>query len=152
MEGSGPRLEGWLSGQREAFNGFVAQMPGDEAGIRAKLGHKLSYDWRGIPIPKGGRYFFHRRPPGEDRISLWGAESVGEGGWEIFHPRQFGQATGTAELGAFWPSPDGRHIVVSLFAGGSQAALLAVLAVDCEWHQSRIVRTIQTDGPSIAHG
>ena len=149
IDQGGTRLAEWLRVQEEITRKWLGDLPGSDISLEATLSQRLVQGWRGLPIERGGRGFFHHRPPREDRLSLWQSENPVADGQEFLSPSVFDSPGMTAEFGAFWPAPDGQHVIVTVLRGGGQAADLVLVAVG-DGGRAEIREIMTTPAPAWA--
>lgn len=129
LEEDSDRVRTWLADQRRLTTDALAALPGSLDAIRDAGMRDRGHGWSSVPLGRGGRWFFHSRPQGADRVAVHLGRTMLDPGRPILSPDRFDDPRGLASIGAIYPSPDGRHLIASVFRGGRQATELVLLSV-----------------------
>jgi prolyl oligopeptidase len=123
-----PETQTWLDHESRFARGVLDSLPGREA--LARRFRELYYvDSLSAPLHRGTRYFFTRTHADREKAIVYWKE--GESGEEkaLLDPNSW-STDGTASLGTWNPSWDGRKVVYGRRENGEDEATLYVLDVD----------------------
>jgi len=112
-----PQTKAWVDAQNALAQPFLESIPARER-IKARLTELWNYERYGVPIVKGGRYFYLRNDGLQNQSVLYVAESLDGEPRVLLDPNEL-SPDGTIALGEVVPSPDGRIIAYSLSDGGT---------------------------------
>jgi len=117
----------WVSDENELTSAYLASLPGRDI-FAARMRQLLDYERFGVPVKKGGRYFYMRNGGLQNQAVLYVRDSLGGAGRVLIDPN--GWATdGATALGEWVPSEDGTHILYSVQDGGTDWRTVKVLDV-----------------------
>jgi len=117
----------WVAAQNTLTEDYLVGLPG-RALFRARLQQLIDYERFGIPVKKGGRYFYARNSGLQNQAVLYVRDSLDGEGRVLLDPNGW-SADGATALGEWVPSKDGRHILFAVQDGGSDWRTLKVLDV-----------------------
>ena len=70
-----PETRAWIDRQNAYTDTRLGQLP-DKEGFAKRIESMLNTDQMGLPIVRGGRYFFAKRPAGQDLFAIYMRESA----------------------------------------------------------------------------
>jgi len=118
----------WVRAQNAVTFGYLEQLPG-RAVLRDRLTALFNYARYGIPVRRGGRYFWSRNDGLQDQAVLYWQGSLGGEARVLLDPNVL-SADGTTALTVSAPSPDGRLLGYGTAAAGSDWNEFRVREVD----------------------
>lgn len=107
----------WIEEQNKVTDAFLKATPGREV-LNAHLTKLWNVERYGIPFQEGGRYFFTRNDGLQNQSVLYTASSLSAEPEILLDPNTL-SSDGTVALGSYEVSPDGRLLVYSTSASGS---------------------------------
>ncbi|MFC9292735.1 prolyl oligopeptidase family protein [Streptomyces sp. NPDC057011] len=116
----------WSADQRELCDRVLDGLPG-RAALRGRIAELLGTGSVSAPVWRGGRRFFTRRLPGQERAVLLTVEADGEER-VLLDPMRL-DPTGDTALDAWHPDQEGRRLAYKISRGGTEESLLHVLDV-----------------------
>jgi prolyl oligopeptidase len=124
-----PETRAWIEAENRLTDAYLASIPQREA-IRKRLSELWDFERFGIPVRKGGRYFFMHNDGLQNQSVLYTTRT-----WEaephvLLDPNTLSE-DGTIALAGWSPSEDGRYLAYGLANGGS------------DWNEWR-VRDVET--------
>jgi prolyl oligopeptidase len=122
-------IDQWVAAENRTTRNYLDGLP-QRAWFERRLDKLLDYERRGIPQFRGGRYAYLRNSGTDQQDQLWVTEDIDQPGRLLVDPAQI-RKDGTASIGAFALSRDGRLLIYSVSDGGS------------DWHTWH-VRDVQT--------
>lgn len=117
----------WVADENAVTNAYLATLPG-RAVFAARMKQLLDYERFGVPVKKGGRYFYTRNSGLQNQAVLYVRDSIDGAGRVLIDPNAWAKDGATA-LGEWVPSEDGRHILYSIQDGGTDWRTVKVLDV-----------------------
>lgn len=117
----------WVADENAVTNAYLASLPG-RAIFAARMKQLLDYERFGVPVKKGGRYFYTRNSGLQNQAVLYVRDSIDGAGRVLIDPNTWAKDGATA-LGEWVPSEDGRHILYSVQDGGTDWRTVKVLDV-----------------------
>ncbi|MDB4653116.1 prolyl oligopeptidase family serine peptidase [Akkermansiaceae bacterium] len=107
----------WVKAQSSLTDSYLKALPGRDA-----LNNHLTKLWNverfGIPVFKGGRYFFSKNDGLQNQSVLYSTQSLDMEPKVLLDPNTLSK-DGTIALSSYEVSPDGRHLAYSISASGS---------------------------------
>ncbi|MEN8865954.1 MAG: S9 family peptidase, partial [Akkermansiaceae bacterium] len=107
----------WVKAQSSLTDSYLKALPGRDA-----LNNHLTKLWNverfGIPVFKGGRYFFSKNDGLQNQSVLYSTQSLDMDPKVLLDPNTLSK-DGTIALSSYEVSPDGRHLAYSISASGS---------------------------------
>ena len=119
----------WVEAENRLTRDYLASVRERDT-ILDRLTQLWDYERFGIPMRRGGRYFFTRNDGLQNQAVLYTCRSLDEEPVILLDPNGLSQ-DGTVALAGWVPSEDGRYLAYGLAAGGS------------DWNEWRI-REIET--------
>jgi prolyl oligopeptidase len=117
----------WVADENEVTNAYLASLPG--RGIFAvRMKQLLDYERFGVPVKKGGRYFYMRNSGLQNQAVLYVRDTLDGTGRILIDPNAWAKDGATA-LGEWVPSEDGTHILYSVQEGGTDWRTVKILDV-----------------------
>jgi prolyl oligopeptidase len=117
----------WVADENEVTNAYLASLPG--RGIFAvRMKQLLDYERFGVPVKKGGRYFYMRNSGLQNQAVLYARDTLDGTGRILIDPNAWAKDGATA-LGEWVPSEDGTHILYSVQDGGTDWRTVKILDV-----------------------
>ena len=107
----------WVQAENKLTFGFLDQIPQRPA-IKKRLTELWDYERFGIPVKRGGRYFYTRNDGLQNQAVLYVADSLDAAPRVLLDPNKL-LADGTEALTDWSPSEDGKRLVYSLAEAGS---------------------------------
>jgi prolyl oligopeptidase len=107
-DASKPDVAAWMDAQDKFARERLTSLPQRDA-IAARLKEVFYYDAMGAPTHRKGRYFYTRKHANKEKqVVYW---KKGKGGAEqvLFDPNTW-STDGSAGLGGWWPSHDGKYV------------------------------------------
>ncbi len=122
------QVRAWVDAQNAVTAGFLQSLPGREA-LKERLKQLFDYERYGIPVTKGGRYFYTRNNGLQNQSILYVRESLNGEGRELIDPNPWAKDGATA-LADWVPSENGKHLLYSIQEGGTDWRTLKVRDVN----------------------
>lgn len=107
----------WVRSQNETTAAYLDTIPERER-IAARLRALWDYERYGLPVKKGGRYFYEYNDGLKNQDALYMQEGLDDEPELLLDPNAW-TADGTAALAAWYPSDDGRLLAYLVQDGGS---------------------------------
>ncbi len=117
----------WVERQNSLTDAFLGQLPGREA-YEARIKELYDYERVGVPVEKGGRYFYTRNDGLQNQSVLYVREGLEGSPRELIDPNLWA-ADGATALAGWVPSEDGAYILYGIQDGGSDWRTAKVLDV-----------------------
>ena len=122
-----PEVQAWIEAQNKVTFGYLDRIPYREK-LKARLTQLYNYPRISAPFRRGDTYFFTKND-GLQNQSVYYIQKGANGTPEVFlDPNKF-SADGTAVLGAFSLSKDGKYLAYGISKGGSDWVTLSVMEV-----------------------
>jgi prolyl oligopeptidase len=122
-----PEVAKWVTDQNAVTNAYLATLPGRDI-FAARLKQLLDYERFGVPVKKGGRYFYSRNAGLQNQAVLYVRDSVDGQGRVLIDPNGWSQDGATA-LAEWSPSEDGKKLAYAVQDGGTDWRTVKVLDV-----------------------
>ncbi|HYE49663.1 MAG TPA: prolyl oligopeptidase family serine peptidase [Azospirillaceae bacterium] len=123
-----PAVKAWVEAQNKVTGAYLAGLPGRDA-IKARLTQLWNFERFGLPVKKGGRYFFARNSGLQNQSVLFVQDGLEGTPRPLIDPNTWSKDGATA-LGEWVPSEDGKRVLYSVQDGGSDWRTVKVLDVD----------------------
>ncbi|WP_037446903.1 prolyl oligopeptidase family serine peptidase [Skermanella stibiiresistens] len=120
----------WVAAQNEVTQAYLTGLPGRDI-LRKRLAAMLDHERFGIPIKRGGRYFFTRQSgrDNQPKLVMRGGDDGGGEDRVLIDPN--GWSDDNADALAEWvPSDDGTLVAFAVQTGGTDWRTIRVLDVD----------------------
>jgi prolyl oligopeptidase len=122
-----PEVAKWVADQNAVTNAYLATLPGRDI-FAARLKQLLDYERFGVPVKKGGRYFYSRNAGLQNQAVLYVRDSVDGEGRVLIDPNGWSKDGATA-LAEWSPSEDGKKLAYAVQDGGTDWRTVKVLDV-----------------------
>lgn len=115
--------EAWVDAQNEVTQNYLSKLP-SRGPMRDRLEQLWNYSRYGLPVQRGGKYFFTHNDGLQNQSVLYvapagaTADQVTEQRTVLIDPNTLSE-DGTIALGSWHPSDDGRLLAYSIADGGS---------------------------------
>ena len=110
-------VQNWIQAQNALAQPYLESIPARER-IKQRMTQLWNYERYGIPIKRGGRYFYLRNDGLQNQSVLYIADRLDAEPRVLLDPNELSKDA-TIALGEFVPSPDGRTLAYSLSDGGT---------------------------------
>ena len=117
----------WVAAQNEVTDAYLDTLTAREH-FTERLQTLWNYERFGVPVERGGRYFFTRNDGLQDQSVLVVAEGLDAEPRMLIDPNTWSD-DGTVSLAQWVPSPDGRFVAYGIQDGGSDWRTWRVLDV-----------------------
>jgi prolyl oligopeptidase len=122
-----PEVAQWVAAENAVTNAYLATLPGRDI-FAARLKQLLNYERFGVPVKKGGRYFYTRNAGLQNQAVLYVRDSVDGPGRVLIDPNGWSKDGATA-LAEWMPSEDGTKLLYAVQDGGTDWRSVKVLDV-----------------------
>ena len=122
-----PEVAAWVAAQNRVTDAFLDSLPGRDA-LKSRMTELYDYERFGVPVKKGGRYFYQRNTGLQNQSPLYVRESLSGEPRLLIDPNQWSKDGATA-LAEWVPSEDGRYVLYSVQDGGTDWRTVRVLDV-----------------------
>jgi len=112
-----PETQAWVAAERALTGGELAKMP-ERAPIQHRLTELWNYARYGLPLKRGGHYFYTKNDGLQNQAVLYVQDSLEAPPRALVDPNALA-ADGTVALGELAASRDGRWLAYALLAAGS---------------------------------
>lgn len=124
------RFKTWLQGQDAYARTVIEGIPGRDALQRRVASHSGATALVSAVRLAGGRLFYGKREVGQDTVKLYVRQGFDGPERLLVDPDAASTPGHHVAMDDFRPSPDGRRVVYTLSAGGSENSVLHILDVD----------------------
>jgi prolyl oligopeptidase len=125
---SDPEVRAWVESQNAVTDAYLATLPGRDI-LAERLTRLIDYERLGVPVKKGGRYFYARNSGLQNQAVLVVRDSHGDvAGRVLIDPNDWSQDGATA-LAEWVPSEDGGKILYAVQDGGSDWRTVRIMDV-----------------------
>ena len=122
-----PEVQAWLQAQADYAEDHLARLPARDT-LRTELAGLFSAETIGVPVPRNGRYFFHKRLPGQDMGVYYVKDGLDGEPRPLIDPNlRFGD--GSTTLKDCLPSRDGTRLLYRISFAGNDRAEIRVMDV-----------------------
>jgi prolyl oligopeptidase len=121
------RVRRWVESQNAATFSYLGTIP-ERDPIAARMRELWNYKRFGLPVRKGGRYFYRYNDGLQNQDVICVQESLDGEPRLLIDPNEWSE-DGTVALAAFFPGPDGRHVACLIQDGGSDWNIARVVEV-----------------------
>ncbi len=122
------RVREWVTAQNRVTDAYLAALPA-RAIFSERLRELYDYERYGIPVKKGGRYFYTRNDGLQNQAVLYVRDRIDGPPRLLIDPNTWSEDGATA-LSQWAVAEDGRHIAYGIQDGGSDWRTVRVLNVD----------------------
>lgn len=117
LESNGAATKEWIDAQNALAQPLLEAIPARES-IKRRMTELWNYERYGVPVKRGGKYFYLRNDGLQNQSVLYVADSLQSEPRVVLDPNELSEDA-TIALGEFEPSPDGRLVAYSLSDGGT---------------------------------
>lgn len=117
----------WVKDQSELTAAYLAKLPGREA-YEARIKELYDYERFGIPVEKGGTYFYTRNDGLQNQSVLYARDGLDGEARVLIDPNEWAKDGATA-LAGWVPTEDGTKLLYGIQDGGSDWRTARVLDV-----------------------
>lgn len=117
----------WVADENAVTNAYLATLPGRDI-FAARLKTLLDYERFGLPVKKGGHYFYTHNSGLQNQAVLYVRDSVDGAGRVLIDPNGWSKDGATA-LAEWSPSEDGKKLAYAVQDGGTDWRTVKVLDV-----------------------
>lgn len=121
------KVRDWVTAQNKVTDAYLASLPGRDI-FAARMKQLYDYERFGVPVKKGGRYFYTRNDGLQNQAPLYVRDSLNGGGRLLTDPNSWSQDGATA-LSGWVPSDDGKFVAFMVQDGGTDWMTIKVLDV-----------------------
>lgn len=143
-----PQTRRWIEAQNAVTEGYLAQIP-SRGEIKEQLAALWNYERFGVPMHKGGRYFYSRNDGLQNQAVLYVADRLDGEPRVLLDPNVLA-ADGTIALSGTELSKDGRYLAYGTSSGGSDWQEWRVREVDSGRDLADHLRWVKFSGASWA--
>jgi prolyl oligopeptidase len=122
-----PKVAAWVAEQNRVTDAYLATLPGRET-FRTRMRALFDYERFGLPVKKGGRYFYSRNAGLQNQSVLYVRDRLDGEGRVLIDPNGWSRDGATA-LAEWRPSEDGRTLAYTVQEGGSDWRTIRFLDV-----------------------
>lgn len=120
-------VAGWVEAQNKVTNAFLDTLP-LQAAFEKRLTELYDYERFGVPVKKGGHYFYTHNTGLQNQSVLFVRDSVDGEGRQLIDPNLWSKDGATA-LAEWTPSEDGKLLAYSIQDGGTDWRVVRVMDV-----------------------
>ncbi|QQV78260.1 S9 family peptidase [Sphingomonas aliaeris] len=117
----------WVASENAVTNAYLATLPGRDI-FKARIKQLLDYERFGVPVKKGGRYFYSRNSGLQNQAALYVRDTLRGEGRLLIDPNAWAKDGATA-LAEWAPSDDGKKLAYAIQDGGTDWRTVKVLDV-----------------------
>jgi len=122
-----PEVASWVDSENKVTHAFLDTLPLRET-FKKRLTELYDYERFGVPLKKGGRYFYTHNTGLQNQSVLFVRDSVDGAGRQLIDPNGWSKDGATA-LAEWTPSEDGKLLAYSIQDGGTDWRTLKVMDV-----------------------
>jgi prolyl oligopeptidase len=123
-----PETRAWLKEQIDYTNALLGARPERET-IKARLEKLFKIDTQGVPIERGGRYFFSKRRADQNQAVIYMRKGLA-GKDEVLLDANTASSDNTTSYSLLDLSEDGRMMLYGIRQGGKDEVVVKVMDVD----------------------
>ena len=112
-----PETKAWIAAQNKVTFGYLEQIPQRDA-IKNQLTRLWDFERFGLPVKRGGKYFYTRNDGLQNQAALYVADSLDAAPRLLLDPNTL-LADGTAALVGWEPTDDGNLLAYGISEAGS---------------------------------
>jgi prolyl oligopeptidase len=117
----------WVASENAVTNAYLATLPGRDI-FKARIKQLLDYERFGVPVKKGGHYFYSRNSGLQNQAALYVRDTLRGEGRLLIDPNAWAKDGATA-LAEWAPSDDGKKLAYAIQDGGTDWRTVKVLDV-----------------------
>ena len=118
----------WVAAENKVTDAYLATLPGRDA-LKTRLKALMDYERFGVPVKKGGRYFYTRNSGLQNQAVLYVRDTLQGAGRVLIDPNGWSKDGATA-LAEWVPAEDGKHVAYGIQDGGTDWRTLKVMEAD----------------------
>lgn len=122
-----PKVAAWVAEQNKVTDAYLATLPGRDI-FKARLKQLMDYERIGVPVKKGGKYFYARNSGLQNQAPIYVRDTLNGAGRLLIDPNTLSKDGATA-LGEWVPSEDGSKLLYTIQDGGTDWRIVKVLDV-----------------------
>ena len=138
----------WVKRQNAVTEGYLAQLPGREA-IRSRMEALWDYERVSAPFKRGNYYYFFKNDGLQNQALLYRSAGLDDAPELVLDPNQLSE-DGTASLGGYSFSKDGRYLAHQISEGGSDWRTVRVLDTQTGKNTDDLLEWVKFSGLSWA--
>jgi prolyl oligopeptidase len=119
------KVRDWVTAQNRVTSAYLETLPGRDV-FAKRMKALYDYERFGVPVKKGGRYFYTRNDGLQNQSVLYVRDQLGGEGRMLLDPNGWSKDGATA-LASWAPSEDGRYVAYAIQDGGSDWRTVKVL-------------------------
>ncbi len=116
-EPDSPETKAWVEAQNTVTFDYLRGIP-ERGRIKARLTRLWNYERYGVPLQRGGRYFFSKNDGLQNQSVIYTIDSLEARPRVLLDPNKLSK-DGTVALTQYWVSDDGRLMAYGLASAGS---------------------------------
>jgi prolyl oligopeptidase len=117
----------WVAEENKVTDAYLATLP-SRAWFQKRIKQLFDYERFGVPVRKGGRYFYMRNSGLQNQAVLYVRDTLTGEGRALIDPNGWAKDGATA-LAEWLPSEDGKRLIYSIQDGGTDWRTLKVIDV-----------------------
>ena len=117
----------WVAAENAVTNAYLATLPGRDI-FKARMKQLLDYERFGVPVKKGGHYFYSHNSGLQNQAELFVRDTLHGEGRVLIDPNGWSKDGATA-LAEWAPSEDGSKLAYAIQDGGTDWRTVKVLDV-----------------------
>ena len=117
----------WVAAQNRVTNAYLSTLPGRDA-LAARMTQLFRYDRLGLPVNRGGHYFYTRNDGTQNQAVLYVRDGLEGTGRPLIDPNSWA-ADGATALAEWVPSDDGTKLLYAVQDGGTDWRIVRVMDV-----------------------
>jgi prolyl oligopeptidase len=122
-----PAVRDWVTAENKVTDAYLATLPGRDI-FKARMTQLYDYERFGVPVKKGGKYFYARNSGLQNQAVLYVRDSLTGAGRVLIDPNPWAKDGATA-LAEWRASEDGKYVAYAVQDGGSDWRTLKFLDV-----------------------
>ena len=121
------KVRDWVTAENRVTQAYLATLPARDV-FKARLKQLFDYERFGVPVKKGGRYFYQHNSGLQNQSPLMVRDGLNGPERLLIDPNGWAKDGATA-LAEWVPSEDGKHVVYAVQDGGTDWRTVKVLDV-----------------------
>lgn len=142
-------VKSWIEAQNDLTFDYLGRIAARDT-IRGRTAELWDYERFGVPIKRGGRYFFTRNDGLQDQSVLYWMEAIDAEPRVLLDPNRLSE-DGTVALTGYEISEDGNHLAYGLSAAGSDWQEWRVREVESGRDLDDHLKWVKFSGASWTH-
>ncbi|MCB2066217.1 MAG: S9 family peptidase [Erythrobacter sp.] len=122
-----PEVAAWVEAQNALTDAYLEQLPARDW-FRERIGELTDYARFGVPVERGGRYFYTANSGLQNQSPLYVRDGLDGEPRVLLDPNGWA-GDGATALGGWVPSPDGSKLLYSVQDGGTDWRIIRVMDV-----------------------